>query len=101
MAVRGRNVHGPVAGAAHIGLSALFDALESTPVTTFVVVLAFGRADQFAEFVIQSLIAKITFLFRNPFLKPKMRFDDELGHGILRCHRDLAVVVDEKPIPRR
>ena len=100
MAVRGCNVHGPVAGAAHIGLTALFDALESAP-AAFVVMLAFGRADQFAEFVIQSLIAKIAFLFRNPFLKPKMRFDDELGHGILRCRRDLPIVVDEKPIPRR
>ena len=84
MAARGRNVHGPVAGAAHIGLTALFDALEGAP-AALVVVLAFGRADQFAEFVIQALIAKIAFLFRDPFLKPEMRFDDELGHGILRA----------------
>jgi hypothetical protein len=69
-----------VARAADIGLAALLDALESA-LAPLVVVLTLGRADQFAEFVVQSLIAKITLLFRNPFLKPEMRFDDELGHG--------------------
>src|SRR6185437_9052121 len=50
MALGGRDVDGPVAGAAYIGLASLFDALEGALVG-LVVVLAGGRADQFAEFV--------------------------------------------------
>jgi hypothetical protein len=78
-----------MAGTADVGLAALLDALEDAP-TALVVVLALGRADQLAEFVVQSLIAKIAFLFGDPFLKPEMRLDNELVHGNLRRGLELA-----------
>src|SRR5436190_9812490 len=80
-----------MARAADVRLSALLDALESAP-ATLVMVLALGRTDQFAKLIVEPLIAKITLLFRDPFLKPEMRFDDELGHGVLRCRLQLAIV---------
>src|SRR6185437_11333579 len=62
-------------------------------------VLAFGRSDQFAKLVVEPLIAEIAFFLRNPLLKPKMRFDDELGHwsppySSAACAVKLALVID-------
>src|ERR1700752_5385657 len=82
MTVGGGDVHRPMAGATDIGFASFLDALESA-MAALVVMLAAGRADQFAEFIIESLIAKIALFFRNPFLKPKMRLDDEFGHAVL------------------
>ena len=80
MAVRGRNVHRPMAGAAHIGLAALLDALEGALVD-LVVMLAVGRADQLTEFILEAFGAEIALLFGDPFLQTKVRFDDEFAHG--------------------
>ena len=80
VAVGGRDVHGPVAGAADVGLAPLLDALEGALVD-LVVVLALGRADQLAEFVVETFGAKIALFLGDPLLQPKMRFDDELAHG--------------------
>ena len=66
-------------GAADVGLTALLDALKG-PFGPLVVVLALGRADQFAELVIETLIAKIALLLSDPLLKPEMWFDDKLAH---------------------
>src|SRR5450631_1862386 len=100
VAARGCDVHRPVAGAADVGLAALLDTLESAP-AGLVVVLALGRADQFAEFVVQSGIAKIALLLRNPFLKPEMRLDDEPGHGDPPLSPGLAVIIDAKVSPEQ
>src|SRR5438045_8188097 len=100
MAVRRRDVPRPVTGATDIGLAALLDALESAS-TTLVMVLALGRADQLAELVVQPLVAEIALLLCNPLLEPKMRLDDEFGHGILHCRWGLPIVVDQKPISRQ
>ena len=80
MAARGRDIDGPVAGAADVGLAALLDALEGA-VIDLVVVLALGGADQLAEFVVEALVAEIALFLGDPFLQPEMRFDHELGHG--------------------
>ena len=82
MAGGGRDIHGPVAGAADVGLASLLDTLERALVD-LVVVLARGRADQFAEFVVETFGAKIALFLGDPFLQPKMRFNDELAHGDL------------------
>ncbi len=81
MAVRGRDGHGPVAGAAHVGLAALLDALEGAR-GALVVMLAGGRADQLAELVVESLGAEVALLLGHPLLQTKVRFDDELAHGV-------------------
>ena len=42
--------------------------------------LILGAINTQAEFVIESLVAKIALLFSDPLLKPEMRFDDEFAH---------------------
>jgi hypothetical protein len=79
MAVRGRHVHGPMAGAAHVGFAALFDALEGA-FRALVVVLAAARADQLAELVVEALGAEISLLLGHPLLQAKVRLDDEFAH---------------------
>ena len=80
MAVRGRNIYRPMTGAAYIRLTALLDALEGALID-LVVVLAFGRADQLPEFILQPFREKIALLLRNPFLQPEVRLYDEFAHG--------------------
>jgi hypothetical protein len=41
---------------------------------------AVGRANELAEFALQTFETKIALLFRDPFLQAEVRFDDELGH---------------------
>src|SRR6185436_9011502 len=65
----------------HVGLAALLDALEGAR-GALVVMLAGGRADQLAELVVESLGAEVALLLGHPLLKTKVRFDDELAHGI-------------------
>src|SRR5215475_10083522 len=72
--LRGGDVDRPMAGAAHVGLASLLDALEGAFVD-LVVVLAFGRADQLAKLVIESLAAEIALLLGHPLLQAEMRFD--------------------------
>src|SRR5690349_19553929 len=84
MAVRRRHVHRPMAGAADIGCAPFLDALKGAFIG-LVVMLAGGRADQFAEFVIEAFGAEIALLLGNPFLQAKVRFDDEFAHGISPC----------------
>ncbi len=87
VAARGRDVHGPVAGAGDVGLPPLLDALERAAGALRHVVRAVRRADEFPELVVEPLSAKIALLFRHPFLQPEMRFDLELGHAFApeRC----------------
>ena len=80
MAVRRRDIDRPVAGAAHVGLAALLDALEGA-LRALVVVLAAGRADQLAELVVEAFGAEVALFLGHPFLQTKMRLDDELAHG--------------------
>src|SRR5258708_29719075 len=82
MALGGRDVDRPVAGAADISFAARLDALEG-PLRALVVMLAAGRADQFAEFVVEALGAEVAFLLGHPLLQAKVRLDDELAHGSL------------------
>ena len=57
MAGRGRDVHGPVAGAADIGVAAALEGLIGANLfAALVVVLAAGRADQLAKLVIEPLV---------------------------------------------
>src|SRR5437868_15384472 len=81
MAVGRRHRHRPVAGAAHVGLAALLDALERAR-GALVVMLAGGRADQLTELVVQSFGAEVAFLLGHPLLQAEVRFDDELAHGV-------------------
>jgi hypothetical protein len=69
-----------VTGAADIGLTSLFDALERALVD-LVVVLALGRANQLAKFVFEAFGEEIAFFLGNSFLQTKVRFDDEFGHA--------------------
>src|ERR1051326_7337726 len=76
-----------MAGAAHVGAAALFDALIGAVSVTLVVMLAAARADELLEIVIKAFSAKVILLLRDPFLQPKMRLDHELGHHRLPCAR--------------
>src|SRR5689334_5112920 len=82
MALGGRDIDGPVAGAADVGLPTLLDTLERAFIG-LVVVAALGRADQFAELVVEPLGAEIALLLRHPFLQAEMRFDHKLRHLLL------------------
>ena len=67
-------------GATHVGFAALLDALEGA-LRALVVMLACRRADQLAEFVIESLGVEVAFLLGHPLLETKVWFDDELAVG--------------------
>src|ERR1700751_2621580 len=83
MSIGRRDVDGPVTGAADVGLASLLDALEGAFIH-LVVVLAFRRADQLAEFIVEPFGAEIALLLGNPFLQAEMRFDHEFRHASLR-----------------
>src|SRR5215475_9425077 len=89
MTVGGGDVDGPVAGAADVGLASVLDALEGALID-LVVVLALGRADQLAEFIVEPLGAEIALLLGDPFLQAEMRFDHEFRHASLRGGRSIA-----------
>src|SRR6059058_2004775 len=80
MAPGGGDVDGPMAGAADVGLAALFERLEGADPVALVVDTALGRLDHLLEDVIEALVAEIVFLLRDPFLKAEMRLDDEFRH---------------------
>ena len=84
MAVGGRNVDGPVAGAAHIRLTAFLERLEGA-LAAFVMDLAVGRAHQLTEFIVEALLTEIVLLLRHSFLQAEMRFNQEFRHGFLQC----------------
>ena len=72
MAGRGRDVDCPVAGAADIGVApSLKRLIGAEPFAALVVMLAAGRADQFAKLVIEPFRCEIALLLGNPFLQPK------------------------------
>src|SRR5258708_36968858 len=94
MTVRGRHVDRPVAGTAHVGFTALLDALKGA-LRPLVVVLAVTRTDQLAELVVEAFGVEIALLLGNPLLQPKVRFDDELAHGGSSCDRKSARPFDQ------
>src|SRR5207342_802106 len=57
MAVGGRDVHGPVAGAADVRFTAFLERLIGADFVALVVNLAVGRAHEFAEFVFEAFLA--------------------------------------------
>jgi hypothetical protein len=79
----GRDIHRPVAGAGDIGLAPRLERLHGADLVALVVLLAVGRADEFAKFVVEAFVGEIAFVVRDPFLKAEMRLDDELRHGRL------------------
>ncbi len=88
------DVHGPVAGAAHVGVAALLKRLiGAIGLTISVVRLALRRLDLLVEHVVKALVGEVAFLLGDPFLQPEVRLDDELLilHAI--CHVDLHFVV--------
>ena len=80
VAIGGRDVDGPVAGAAHVRLAAFLERLIGADLVALVVNLAVGRAHQLAEFVFEAFLAEIVLLLRHPFLQAEMRFDEEFRH---------------------
>jgi hypothetical protein len=83
VAIRSRDVDGPVAGAAYVRLASFLERLKGADFVALVVNLAGGRTHQLAEFVVQAFLAEIILLLRNPFLQAEMRFDDEFRHVVL------------------
>jgi hypothetical protein len=77
VANRGRDVDGPVAGAADVGGAALLKSLKSADAVAEVVPFAVGRVEFVAEGVIEAFLAKVALFFGDPFLKPHVRSDDE------------------------
>ena len=80
MAAGCRDIDGPVAGAGDVRLPAFLYALERAAVAGRDVMGAAGLADEFLELVVEAPGTEVAFFLRHPLLKPKMRFDDELGH---------------------
>ncbi len=83
MTVGGRDIHGPMAGATHIGGSALFVGLIGAYFVAEVVPFSVLGDDLVTEFVVQPLGGEVTLLFGHPLLQPHMGRDDELGHANL------------------
>jgi len=82
VAGRGRDIDGPVAGAADIGAAALLQRLiGADPLAARVMVLPAGRADLLAKLVIEALGREVPLLLGDPFLQSKMRLYDEFAHG--------------------
>src|SRR6476646_2843231 len=82
MAPAGGDVDGPMAGAADVGLAALFERLEGADPVTLVVNRALGRLDHLLENVVEAFVAEIAFFLGDPFLKAEMRLDDKRRHGL-------------------
>ncbi len=77
MAGSGGDIHGPVAGAAHIRSAAGFQRLICANLGAFVVDLS-GRLLHFlVEGVLEPFVAEISLLLRHPLLQAKVRLDNE------------------------
>ena len=85
MAVRGGDIDGPVAGAAHVGGAAFLERLERADLVALVVVLAVAGAHQLAEFVVETFVGEIALLVGDPLLEAEVRLDDELAHVSSPC----------------
>src|SRR6201993_1523155 len=72
-----------MAGAALVRLAPFLERVKRADFVALVVDLAVGLANEFAEFVIEPLVAEITFLLRHPFVQAEMWFDDEFCHCLL------------------
>src|SRR5690349_13222561 len=106
MAPGGGDVDGPMAGAADVGLAALFERLEGADPVALVVDTALGRLHRLMEDVIEALVVEIVFLLRDPFLEAEMRLDDEFRHGCRlqsrpRVSHALAYQCEREPSSRR
>src|SRR3954463_362470 len=79
----GGDVHGPVAGAADVRLTPLFEALVGADLVRermrLFEILPFPDA---AELVLEPHCLEVPLLLGNPLVQPEMRADDELAH---RC----------------
>src|SRR5215510_10729889 len=81
MAGRGRDVDGPVTGRAHVALAPSPDRMIGPDPIAEMLLPGVPRADGRAEFVVEAFLREIALFFRDPFLQPEVRRDDELGHG--------------------
>ena len=78
MALGRRDVDGPVAGAAHVGLAALLEGLIGADLVALCrATLPSGRLHFLAEFVVQAFVLEVALLLGDPFLQPEVRLDDE------------------------
>src|SRR6476660_10620112 len=69
-----------MARTADVRLAAFFKLLIGADFVALVVNLSVGCAQQLAEFVFESFLAEVVFLFGHPFLQAEMRFDEEFRH---------------------
>src|SRR6185436_19319311 len=77
VARRGRDVHGPVARAAHVGRASLLERLERADLGALVVDLAIRGLHLLAEHVVEAFVREVAFFFRHPLLQAEMGIDHE------------------------
>src|SRR6202043_4271806 len=76
----GRDVHGPMTGAADIASAAGFERLIGADLVADVMAAARSRIHGLAELVVEAFGGEIAFLLGDPFVQPEMRRDDEFRH---------------------
>jgi hypothetical protein len=81
--IRGGDIHGPVACAAYIGGTALFENLVSANLVAEIVPFPILGDDFVAELIVQALGRKVALFLGYPLLQPHMGRYDELGHANL------------------
>ena len=94
MPVGGSDIHGPVAGAAHIGGAAFFECLIGAHFVAKIVSLSVLGDNLVAELVVEPFGGEIAFFLRHPLLQAHMGRYDELGHA------NLLVMLSVHCIPR-
>src|SRR5262245_52862859 len=83
----------PMAGAAHVGGTALLEGLEGADLVALVVMRSAGRLNKLAELVVEAGFPEVALLLGNPFLQPEMRLDHELAHFCNSCIRRVVMPI--------